>query len=72
MKLTTNEEARCVYDVVDCTYNFEDGIEITTTDDFSHFVNWDLQSSLYIKCKDEFDNQPNPNTCSIIARSSDF
>ncbi len=72
LKLTTIEGARCVYDVTDCSYNFDDGIKITTTDDFSHFVDWDIESNLYIKCKDEFDNEPLPNQCSIIVRSTDF
>jgi hypothetical protein len=72
LKLITNEEARCVYDVVDCSYDFDDGIVLTSSNDFDHFVNWDVKSSLYVKCRDEFGNQPSPNQCSIIARSTDF
>ena len=72
LKLTTNEPARCVYDVVDCSYEFDNGIKMNTLDDLSHFVNWDIKSNLYIKCRDEFQNQPLPNQCSVIARTEDF
>lgn len=72
LKITTNEASRCVYDTLSCSYVFEDGIKITTTDDSSHFVDWNPSSNYYIKCKDEFDNQPNPDECNILVRPSDF
>ena len=72
LKLRTIEEARCVYGVVDCSYDFDDGIKLTTTDDLSHFVDWDISSNLYVKCRDEFGNEPAPNQCSITAKTTDF
>ncbi len=72
LKLTTSEEARCVYDTVDCSYNFDDGVKITSSDDFDHFIDWDIKSDLHIKCRDEFENEPFPNQCSMIARATDF
>lgn len=72
LKIITDEPSRCVYDTLDCSYAFEDGIKMTTTDDSSHFTDWNIQSNLYVKCEDEFDNQPNPNQCSIIVRGFDF
>jgi len=65
-------ETSCVYDVVDCSYNFDDGVKITSVDDFNHFIDWDIESNLYVKCKDEFENEPLPNQCSIIARTTNF
>ena len=70
LKLITNEEAECVYDVVDCNYQFEDGTSITTTDGENHFTDWNTKTNLYIKCKDEYGNDPQPsNTCSIKVRA---
>ncbi len=74
LKLITIEEARCVYGVgeLGCSYNFDDGTALATTDDLSHFVDWDIGSNLYVKCRDEFGNEPLPNQCSITAKTTDF
>jgi hypothetical protein len=32
-----------------------------------HTAEWKMQN-YYIRCKDEYDNQPNPNTCSIVVK----
>ena len=68
LKLVTNEPAVCVYDVVDCSYVFEDGIKMDVVDDVNHYTDWNTKTNFYIKCKDEYDIQPNPNECSIIIR----
>ncbi len=68
LKLITNEEAECVYDTVDCNYLFDDGIKITVVDETKHFADWNTKIDFYIKCKDEYGNQPLPNKCSLIAR----
>ncbi len=39
-----------------------------TSDNIVHNSEWFLNSNLYIRCKDKYNNQPNPNTCSIILR----
>ena len=67
LKIITNEEASCVYDNKDCLYSFDDGIEMTSNDKV-HFVGWDPDKNFYIKCQDEFGNQPAPQSCSIIVR----
>ncbi|MBI2043429.1 hypothetical protein HYT25_03505 [Candidatus Pacearchaeota archaeon] len=72
LKLITNEEAKCVYDVVDCSYPFDSGIPITEIDGTNHFTDWNINKNLYIKCQDAYGNQPLPNQCSIIVKSSDF
>lgn len=66
--LITNEEAECVYDTRDCNYQFKDGLAITTSDNIKHSLPWNTKSNYYIKCKDDYDNQPSPNECSIIVR----
>lgn len=69
LKLVTSEKAECVYDTTDCSYNFDDGIKFATTDNIEHFTDWNTNNNFYIKCKDEFGNQPVPNDrCSIIVR----
>ncbi|RLG13443.1 hypothetical protein DRN69_05605, partial [Candidatus Pacearchaeota archaeon] len=70
LKVITNEPARCVYDVVNCNYPFDDGIKITTIDDINHFTDWTTDRGFYIKCKDKYGKQPNPNECTIIVRPS--
>ena len=68
LKIITDEEASCVYDNVDCSYLFEDGIKMSTLDDEMHSVDWDPEKNFYIKCEDKFGSRPFPNQCSIIAR----
>jgi len=68
LKIITNENAECVYDTTSCSYNFEDGIKMITSDNLAHTTDWDTSSTFYIKCKDEFGNQPAPDGCSIIIR----
>jgi len=67
-KVVTNEPAECVYDSVDCTYIFDDGIKMNAFEDVDHFTNWNSNSNLYIKCRDKFLNEPAPNKCSLIVR----
>jgi hypothetical protein len=69
LKIITNEEASCVYDNEDCLYDFDDGIGMTTSDDEVHSTGWDSKKNFYIKCQDEFGNEPpEPQSCSIIAK----
>jgi len=68
LKIETNEEAECVYDTTSCSYNFDDGLKFTTSDNINHFIDWNPNTNLYIKCKDGFGNQPLPNQCSITIR----
>jgi hypothetical protein len=70
LQLVTNEKAECVYDSVDCNYLFKDGSTMSsTTDGKSHFTTWNKGVNYYIKCKDEYGNEPAPNSCSISARA---
>ena len=68
LKLITNEKAECVYSTDDCSYLFEDGIEMNVVGDTGHTTNWDPNTSFYIKCQDEFGNRPFPDQCSIRVR----
>ncbi|MFH1608233.1 MAG: hypothetical protein ABIA78_03800, partial [archaeon] len=67
LKLTTTEEAECVYDSTNCNYLFDDGTGMTSKG-ADHFTSWNTNINFYIKCKDGYGNEPLPNQCSIIAR----
>lgn len=69
LKVVTDEESECVYDTVDCNYEFEQGLGMTASSDSeTHSIDWDANKNFYIKCKDDFGNQPAPQQCNIIAR----
>lgn len=68
LKLITNEPAECVYDTIDCSYLFDDGTSITALDDTDHYTDWKTDTNFYVKCQDEYGNQPLPNECSIIVK----
>ena len=67
LKIITDEDAFCVYDTVNCEYDFEQGIKMTSTG-ILHTTRWDANNNFYIKCEDEFGNRPMPNSCSMIIR----
>lgn len=70
LKIITNEEAECVYSVSSCEYLFEDGAPMTLSDGIEHFLEWNTEIDLKIKCQDIYGNQPaSPNDCSIELRA---
>jgi len=73
LKIITNELARCYYSNQDCNFQLKDGIEMQTIDNINHFTDWSTQNSFYIKCEDEYGNQPaGQDVCSIIVRPSEI
>ena len=72
LKLITNEKAECVYSTFGCNYEFTEGTQINVIDENNHFTNWNINLNLYVKCQDDFGNQPLPNQCSIVVKASDF
>ena len=69
LKIITNEDAECVYDTIDCSYDFVDGLKMNSNDN-EHYTDWNTEINLYIKCADEYGNEPVPNDrCSFIARA---
>ena len=71
LTIMTSEKATCVYDTKSCGYLFDDGNPITSANDLKHSITWDSASTYYIKCKDEYNNQPAPNQCNIVVRPYD-
>jgi hypothetical protein len=69
LKLVTDEEAECVYSNFGCVYDiYSDGELLDSSDGINHLTEWNIESDLYIKCKDMYGNQPAPDVCSLIAR----
>ena len=68
LKVVTDEDAECVYDVKSCSYLFKDGLPMTDNEK-EHFIDWDVKKKFYIKCRDEYGNEPNPDDCSIIIKT---
>jgi hypothetical protein len=72
LKIVTDEDAKCVYSQTSCNYEFNDGLQMTLTNPSQrkkHFVQWEANKNYYIKCRDDFGNEPGGNTCSIIVKS---
>lgn len=70
LKIVTNEDAECTYSLNSCNFNFDEGIDllyISTSNKKSHFAEWKPNLAYYIKCRDFFDNEPAPNSCSLVA-----
>lgn len=70
LKIITTEEAKCTYSLKDCNYEIDSGVEMASFNQLSHTTEWKLNQNFYVRCKDKYDNQPNPNVCSIIVRPS--
>jgi len=74
LEITTSESAECVYNTnneLKCNYLYKDGLVMTSSDGLKHSVDWDTSSNYYIKCKDEYENQP-ASGCSIIVKPTGF
>ena len=70
LKVVTDEDAQCVYSLKDCNYNFAEGLKMIYSNvDVRNnlYAEWKPSNTYYIKCKDLYENQPEPNKCSIIA-----
>ena len=72
LKVVTDEDAECVYSLTTCNYDFKDGIKmIYSNPDVQHnlFAEWKAGNTYYIKCRDLYGNEPDPNKCSIVVNS---
>ena len=70
LKIMTHENAECSYSFDSCNFEIDSGIKMSSVDYTSHSTDWKLNKIYYIRCKDRYDNEPNPNTCSIIIKPS--
>jgi hypothetical protein len=71
LKVITDEDSECVYNTQDnigCGYSFDDGNSMTDISSREHEIDWNTLLTFYIKCRDQYGNEPLPNQCTIIAR----
>jgi len=68
LKIITNENAECSYSINDCNFEIELGIQMFSLDSKAHSSEWKTNQKYYIRCKDKYNNQPDPNTCSVIVK----
>jgi hypothetical protein len=70
LKIMSDEEAECSYSNSDCNFEIESGIKMISVNKMSHNSEWKVNQNYYIRCRDNYNNQPNPNVCSIVVRPS--
>jgi len=68
LTIITNEPATCAYSVIDCNFDIENATAMSSTEK-EHNADWDTEQTYYIRCQDEYGNQP--GKCSIIIRPYD-
>ena len=75
LKIVTNEDSSCSYSLNSCNFNFDEGIAllyISQSNKKSHYAEWKPNVAYYIKCRDIFENEPGPNTCSLVASATNI
>ena len=75
LKIITDEEAECRYSLQSCNFALRDGLKLeyanAETKTF-HYLDWKPSTSYYVRCVDGYGNEPDPATCSVIARPIEF
>ncbi|MFA5856212.1 MAG: hypothetical protein WC867_02570 [Candidatus Pacearchaeota archaeon] len=69
MKVITDDISECTYSTQNCNFEIESGIKMESDDGEKHFAEWRNNQLYYIRCRDRYNNQPNPNSCSIVVRA---
>ena len=72
LKIITDEESTCKYSIQNCNFKIEDGIDMPYEKEKVHTAEWRTDTTYYIKCKDEFNNQPLPTSCSLVINAYDI
>lgn len=67
--LVTDESSTCKYSTASCNFNMDsEGIDMPYANSVEHYSDLKVDQTYYIKCSDEFGNQPEPTDCSMIIR----
>ena len=80
LKIITDEPAECVYSILPgyCStpgFDEDDTQMQSSTDALTHYLDWNSEIDMNVKCKDKYGNSPivnNKYVCSIIVRGSDY
>ena len=72
LRIVTSEDTECAYSNKDCNFEIAEGIQMSSINDRAHAVDWLTDKNYYIRCKDDFQNQPGLSEgaegCSIVIR----
>ncbi|MCS6954772.1 MAG: hypothetical protein NZM44_00230, partial [Candidatus Calescibacterium sp.] len=66
IKIMTLKNSECVYSTESCDYLFEEGTSIPYSKTTTHVIPWNTEKTYYIKCRDEFRNEP--VGCSLVVQ----
>ncbi|MEM4330460.1 MAG: hypothetical protein QW273_00430 [Candidatus Pacearchaeota archaeon] len=66
LKIVTQGNSECVYSTENCDFLFNEGTVMPYANTPIHTIKWDSTKTYYIKCRDEFRNEP--SDCSIIIK----
>ena len=69
LKLITNEEAKCYYDVNRCFFDFTSENSMTTAFSTEHTVTWNPEITYHVKCKDIWGKENSDCAIKIIPSS---
>ncbi|MEM4181740.1 MAG: Hint domain-containing protein [Candidatus Pacearchaeota archaeon] len=72
LRIETNRISDCVYSTESCDYLFNEGTNMPFAKSRVHVSPWDNDKTYYIKCKDEFGNEPTDCSLVVTARKSFF
>jgi len=73
LRIITSEESICAYSNKDCNFEINEGVKMDVdVDDKTHAVDWETNKNFYIRCGDEYNNEPAIQTgnegCSIVVK----
>lgn len=69
LKVVTDENAKCTYSLQNCNFNLDEGLQMEYPNaEVKNILalSWDSKNTYYIKCTDDYGNQPSPNSCNAI------
>ena len=78
LKVITNEDARCVYSLNSCSYEFASGLVMSyesaggVIQKDNHIVGWSQDKTYYIKCEDLQGKRVAPDSCSLVVKGAEF
>ena len=75
LKVVTDEEAECRYSLNSCNFAIVDGLRMaypTLESKTLHYADWKSGVTYYIRCVDGYGNEPDPATCSVIAKPTEL
>ncbi|MFZ5954985.1 MAG: hypothetical protein ACOYT4_01040 [Nanoarchaeota archaeon] len=68
LKIRTVRKSECAYSLDNCDFSFAEGTQMPYANSTDHVAEWKEDKTYYIKCRDEFMNEP--SDCSIVVRPS--